>query len=139
MMNRRTTISAGLAAAFFPAMAFGQEDTSSVDLLTRMITEVIQAGDVSVIPELVSANISIPDFNISGIDGFTAASEAGHASRQESFTDYAFGIVAIFGDDEWAVAYVRMTGTTTDGVSEDVAVFYSVRIVDGLISEMYLA
>lgn len=139
MLNRRTTITAAMAAAFFPAMAFGQEGTSSVDLLTRMTNEVIQEGDVSVIPELVTTDVSIPDYDITGIEAFTAASVSAHQSRQESFAEYAFEIVAIFGDDKWAVAYVRMTGTTTNGVSEDVAVFYSVRVVGGLISEMYLA
>lgn len=137
MTTRRTAIAAGLAA-LIPATGLTQSENESVDLLRRLIVEVIQDGDVTVIPELVAEDASIPDYGVTGIDAFTAASESGHASRHGQFDDYTFVVEAIAGTDEWALAYVRLQGTTRAGQSVDDPAFYTVRVADSLITELYL-
>jgi hypothetical protein len=138
MLTRRTTIAGGLAAALLPGLTAAQEEAPSVDLLERFIIDVVQDGDVSVLPELVAADGSIPDYDITGIDAFTAASEAGHTSRQEQFEEYEFVIEAIAGTEEWALAFVRLQGVDRNGQAVDDSAFYAVKVADGLITELYL-
>lgn len=138
MLTRRKTIAAGLISAMLPGMISAQNEPESVAILRRLIREVIQDGDVAVLPELVSDDASIPDYDVTGIDAFVAASEAGHASRQAQFSDYEFVIEAIAGTDEWAMAYVRLQGATNNGQEVDDAAFYAAKVSGGRISELYL-
>lgn len=135
MVSRRTVLATGLLASL-PLSALAQ--TSEPTLLERLITEVIATGDLSGLSELVSPDVTIPDFEVTGIEAFTAASKNGHESRQERYSDYTFEIQAIAAIEGWQLAYVRLTGTTTTGQSEDAPAFYAARISDDLISELYI-
>jgi hypothetical protein len=134
-MNRRTALLGALASTL-PTSATAQADEPLV--LARLIADVIAAGEVSGLPDMVTANVRIPDVAVTGIDAFTAASESGHAARQARYSEYEFAIQAIAEADGWQLAYVRLTGTTTAGVTVDDPGFYAARVVDGLIAELYI-
>ena len=134
-MNRRTAL-LGAIASTLPLSDLAQSDEPLV--LERLITEVVAGGDVSVLPDLVAADATIPDYDVSGIDAMIAASEAGHQSRQEQYSDYEFVIQAIAESDDWQLAYVRLIATTTAGEDEDTPGFYAARVVKGLITELYI-
>lgn len=134
-MNRRTALLGALAASL--PVSIRAEDGDGL-VLERLITDVIAAGDLSGIPDIVTADVAIPDYAVSGIDAFTAASENGHAARQARYSDYQFAIQAIAEVDGWQVAYVRLSGTTTAGQAEDKPGFYAARIANGLIAELFI-
>ena len=134
-MNRRMVM-LGAIASTLPVPALAQTDEPLA--LERLITEVVAGGDVSVLPDLVAEDASLPDFNVAGIDALTAATESGHQNREKRYSEYEFTIQAIAESGDWQLAYVRLTGTTTEGQSEDIPGFYAARLVDGLIAELFI-
>lgn len=137
MPTRRATL-AGSLAFLLPGTVAAQDAMPSTTLLERLIVEVIQDGDTDVLPEVMAEDATIPDAEVEGLPGITVVSIAGHQSREDRFSEYNFVIEAIAGTDDWALAYVRLQGTSIQGEAVDEPAFYTVRVQDGLISELYL-
>lgn len=135
-MNRRAMLAAAVAGLTVQP-ATGRAPGNG-EQLRSLIESVIAKGDTSGLDKLVTEDVTIPGANVTGIDAFRAASDAGHISRTERYTEMTFDILSLAEADEWAHALVRFEGITKGGQTEERYVFYVARVDGGLIAELYL-
>lgn len=140
MITRRKAMLAGAFAAVLPlSHAVAQGDSAEVEALRTLIEEVVQGGNVDLLPDLIAEDAALPDYDVEGLELFAQISASNHADREAGYESYAFEIQTIAGADSWAMAYVRFVGTTVEDVEEDLPAFYAAHFgADGLIDKIYI-
>ena len=140
MFTRRSAVAAALSSALLPVVAGAQAETGDQAGALRMLIElVIQDGNVSLLPDIVAEDARLPDFDVQGLESFTAISEANHLQRQADFATYEFRIEAVTEVERWALAYVRFIAETVDRETVDLPGFYAAHFnAAGLIDEVYI-
>jgi hypothetical protein len=140
MLTRRSAVAAALSSALLPMATRAQAESGDQAGALRMLIElVVQGGEVSVLRDIVAEDARLPDYDVEGLEMFTAISESNHLQRQADFSTYEFQIEAITEVDRWALAYVRFIAETVSGDVVNTPGFYAVHFnIAGLIDEVYV-
>lgn len=135
-MHRRAALTLALAGTLAPRLVMANRRHG--ETLRAFIETVVADGDTSDLPALVTNDVTIPDMDVDGIDAFRAASDAGHISRAERYTEMTFDILSIAEADAWAHTLIQFTGTRNNGRTETQPLFYVARFDGDRIAELYL-
>lgn len=138
------TVTRRTIAAAMPMIAFGRSvsgvsaESDQSAILTQLIGEVIERGDMSNLDKLVTPDVTIAVLGITNIDEFLEASTDAFENRSSTYDKVSFLIESIAENEDWCHALVRFEGKKKAGGMETRPVFYVARFHDGLIQALYL-
>ena len=138
-MNRRTALSlAGIAGLSLVAPVRADESTdANKETLRRYVAEVINGGNVDLLPELVAEDyVSTTPGDIAGIDALRARLEATRQSAELFYDTMEYILTDVIAEGDVVMARGRIVASR-DGKSMDTDLMVQADFVDGMIRTIW--